>query len=177
MVLQCKTRTSLLDLLESHAGGNVHKVAIQAKPPTPPPSQASQIDPTDKKRKWDQKGKKVVEEGKGLPAREVESQKGAKVARTAQTRSSSEGSVVERGHDRRTKVQSWNPPLVLNGSPLPMDSLIRDFQQGKGGYVANALEQPLLLPDDIADLWTMKKHEVLLTLKKDLGLVSVFTYF
>ena len=104
MVLQRKTRTSLLKLLESHVGGNVPEVAIQAKPPTPPPSQASQPDPADKKIKRDQTGKEVVEEEKGLPAREVEPQKGAKVARTAQTRSSSERSIVERGHDRRTKV-------------------------------------------------------------------------
>ena len=43
------------------------------------------------------------------------------------------------------------------------------------GYVANALEQALLLPGDIADLRFMKKHEVFLTLKKDLALVSAFT--
>ena len=39
--------------------------------------------------------------------------------------------------------------------------------------MANALEQPLLLHDDMDDLRTMKKHEVFLTLKKDLALVSV----
>ena len=47
-----------------------------------------------------------MEEGKGLPAREIEPQKGAKVARTVRTRSSSEGSVVEKGRGRRTKVQA-----------------------------------------------------------------------
>ena len=39
--------------------------------------------------------------------------------------------------------------------------------------MANAREQPLLLLDDMVDLRTMKKHEVFLTLKKDLALVSV----
>ena len=58
-----------------------------------------------------------------------------------------------------------------------MDSSIRDFQQGKAGYVANTLEQPLLLLNDMADLRTMKKHKVFLTLKRDLELVSIFTYF
>ena len=62
---------------------------------------------------------------------------------------------MERGRDCRTKVQGGNPPLVLNGSPLLMDSFIRDFQQGKAGYVANALEQPLLMPDDMVDLRTI----------------------
>ena len=40
---------------------------------------------------------------------------------------------MERGRDCRTKVQGGNPLLVLNGSPLFMDSFIKDFQQGKAG--------------------------------------------
>lgn len=42
--------------------------------------------------------------------------------------------------------------------------------------MADALEQPLLLPQDMAYLRTMKKHEVFLTLKRDLVLVSFFLY-
>lgn len=34
--------------------------------------------------------------------------------------------------------------------------------------MANALEQPLLLPQDMADLRTLRKREVFLTLKRDL---------
>ena len=79
---------------------------------------------------------------------------------------------MERGHDRRPRVQTWNPPLVLNGSPFLLNSSIKDFQKRKAGYVANALEHPLLLPDNMADLRTMKEHEVFLTLKRDLALVS-----
>ena len=94
------------------------------------------------------------------------------MAKIAQIRFSSEGAIMDRGHDRRPRVQSWNPPLVLNGSPLPLDSSIREFQKGKASYVADALEQPLLLPQDMADLRTMKKHKVFLTLKMDLALVS-----
>ena len=67
---------------------------------------------------------------------------------------------MERGLDHCTRVQTWNPPLVLNGSPIPLDSSIKDFQKGKARYVANALKQPLLLPDDMAKLRTMKKHEM-----------------
>ena len=42
--------------------------------------------------------------------------------------------------------------------------------------MADALEQPLLLPQDMADLRTLKKHEVFLTLKRDLAMVSLFIY-
>ena len=38
--------------------------------------------------------------------------------------------------------------------------------------MANALEQPLLLPQHMAALRILKKHEVFLTLKRDLAMVS-----
>lgn len=92
-------------------------------------------------------------------------------------RSSSKRAIAEKGHDRHTKVPTWNPPLVLNESPLLMDSSIRDFYKEKARYVANALEKPLLLLDDMADLRIMKKHKVFLTLKRDLALVSSSLFF
>ena len=82
----------------------------------------------------------MVEEGNGVPSKEVEPQRGAKAAKTTYSRSSSERSMVERGLDRQVKVPAWNPPLVLDKAPLPMNASIRDFQHGKVGYVANAVE-------------------------------------
>ena len=66
---------------------------------------------------------------------------------------------------------------MLDGALLPLDSFIRDFQKGKVGYVANALEQPLLLPQDMADLRSLKKHKMFLTLKRDLAMVSLILYY
>ena len=43
--------------------------------------------------------------------------------------------------------------------------------------MVNALEQPLLLLDDMANLRTMKKLEVFLTLKRDLVLVRFSLFF
>ena len=63
------------------------------------------------------------------------------------------------------------PALVLVGAPLPMDASIRNFQQGKANYVADAVEQALLLPKDMADLRSLRKHEVFLSLKRDLAMV------
>ena len=73
--------------------------------------------------------------------------------------------------DRLPRVSIWNPSLELDRALLPLDSSIRDFQKGKTGYVADALEQPLLLPQDMADLKTLRKYEVFLTLKRDLAMV------
>lgn len=63
---------------------------------------------------------------------------------------------------------------MLDKAHLPSDTSIRDFQQGKAGYVANAVEQALLLPTDMADLRSIRKHEVFLNLKRDLTMVSPF---
>ena len=43
--------------------------------------------------------------------------------------------------------------------------------------MANAVEQALLLPTDMADLRSMRKHEVFLNLKRDLVMVSPSTSF
>ena len=73
--------------------------------------------------------------------------------------------------NRHPRVLIWNPLLKLDRAPLPLDSSIRDFQMRKAGYVADALEQPLLLPQDMANLRTLKKHKIFLTLKRDLAMV------
>lgn len=43
--------------------------------------------------------------------------------------------------------------------------------------MANAVKQSLLLPKDMADLKSMRKHEVFLGLKRDLAMVSLFSFF
>ena len=69
------------------------------------------------------------------------------------------------------------PALVLDGAPLPVNASIINFQQGKADYVADAVEQALLLPEDMADLRSLRKHKVFLSLKRDLALVSLLTTF
>ena len=64
--------------------------------------------------------------------------------------------------------------MELDGAPFLSDASIRDFQQGTAGYVVDAVEQSLLLPMDMADLRSMKKHEVFFGLKRDLAMVSKF---
>ena len=96
----------------------------------------------------------------------MEPQKEAKVTKTGQTKSLGDGPLRDKGQDLRARVPNWNPSLVLDGSPLPANSLIRDFQKGKARYVADAIEQALLLPEDMVDLRIIKKHKVFLSLKR-----------
>ena len=177
MVLQRKMRTSLLGFLESHTGGNVPKKAVQPKPPALPSTQTSQLNLADKKRKRDPKGKEVLEERRNLPSKEAEPQRGGKHARVTETRSSNEGAIIDRRGDHHIEVPAWTPSIVLDEASLPSDASIRDFQQSRAEYVANAVEQVLFLPSDIADLRSIRKHEVFLSLKRDYAMVSPLTNF
>ena len=90
---------------------------------------------------------------------------------------------MDRRGDSHVGTLAWIAALVLDGAPLPADASIRNFQQGKVGYMADAVEQVLLLPKDMADLRSIRKHKVFLSLKKDLALVgflnslSLFLFF
>ncbi|KAK9988415.1 hypothetical protein SO802_028654 [Lithocarpus litseifolius] len=59
---------------------------------------------------------------------------------------------------RRSRVPNWNPIFELDGSPLHEDSSIRNFDGRRAGYVANVVEQALLLPKDMNELRNLKKH-------------------
>ena len=57
-----------------------------------------------------------------------------------------------------------------------MDSAsLRDFREGKGAYVADALERSLLLPADMAELGSLRRQEVFLSIKRYLGMVRLLT--
>ena len=85
--------------------------------------------------------------------------------------------------DQQVEPPTYALSLVLDDALLPSDASIKDFQRGKVGYVANSMEQALLLPKDMADFRSMRKHKVFLDLKRDLAMVSpstpslIFTYY
>ena len=116
-------------------------------------------------------------ERRNLPSKEAKPQRGGKHTRVAQTRSFGKGAITDRRGDHQIEVPAWTPSIVLDGAPLPNDASIRDFQQGRAGYMANVVEQALLLLADMVDLRSMRKHEVFLSLKRDLALVSSLTSF
>ena len=62
---------------------------------------------------------------------------------------------------------------MLDGALLLANASIRDFHQGKDGYVADAMEQALQLSKDMANLRSLRGHEVFLSLKRDLAMVSL----
>ena len=113
----------------------------------------------------------MIEVGKKQPLQEIEPQRGAKQTRIMQTRSVAEG---EGRVDHRTAAPIWAPCMELDGALLLSDASIQDFQQGTAGYVVDVVEKSLLLHNDMADLRSMRQHEVFLGFKRDLAMVSKF---
>ena len=161
----------LLSLLESHARTTMPEVPVILRPPTPIIPAPIQIEPIDKKRKRDRRvGKGVVDEGEVQEETPLEPTKVVKMTRTQQRKG------VERSNtasERRSKALIWNPSFALDDSPLLEDASIRDFNGGRVGYIANTVEQALLLPRDMDELQNLKKHELFLFMKRDLALVTL----
>ena len=71
----------------------------------------------------------------------------------------------------------WSPKLELDGAPLAWDTSVRNYQGGQAGHIAEALEQPFLLPRDMDAYRRFSQQELFLSLKRDLAMVSNSIYF
>ena len=66
----------------------------------------------------------------------------------------------------------WSPKLKVDGVPIAWDSSIRHYRGAHVGHVAEALEQPLLLPKDMEAYRNFSQPKLFLSLKRDLAMVS-----
>ena len=75
----------------------------------------------------------------------------------------------------RYQQRTWAPVIEMDGAPTPYDSTIRESSQGHSMYLAQALEQPFLLPKDIDALRWMRQPDLFMSLKRDLAIVSTIS--
>ena len=68
----------------------------------------------------------------------------------------------------------WSLILELDGVTL---TLVRNYQGGQAGHIAEALEQPLLLPRDMEAYRRFDQQELFLSIKRDLAMVSNSIHF
>ena len=115
----------------------------------------------------------TVEEGELGPF------KGNKQARQTQDRRSS--SVDNREEPPvaqvRRSARTWSSVLEVDGMPIAFDATLRHYCGGHVGLVAEALQQPLLLPQDMAAYRSFNHPELFLSLKRDLAMVSDSAHF
>ena len=72
----------------------------------------------------------------------------------------------------RQPTRTWSPMLEVDGMPIAYDATLRHYHEGHAGLVAEALEQPLLLSQDMEAYRTFNHLELFLSLKRDLAMVS-----
>ena len=72
----------------------------------------------------------------------------------------------------RRPTHTWSPKLEVDGVPIAYDATLRHYRGGHGGLVAEALQQPLLLPKDMEAYRNFNHQELFLSFKRDLAMVS-----
>ena len=175
-----KTNPSLRELMKSRNKAPSPKDKNKSKPPTNPPPLPPQI-PADlglkpnpdlrKKRPMD-----IVEEGELSPF------KGNKQARQTQDHRSRRSSFVDNREEAlvaqvRRITRTWSPVLEVDSMPTAFNATLRHYRGGHAGLVAEALEQPFLLPQDMAAYRSFNHPELFLSLKRDLAMVSDSAHF
>ena len=113
----------------------------------------------------------TVEEGELGPS------KGNKQARQIQDRRSRRSSSVDNREEApvaqvRRSPHTWSPVLEVNGMPIAFNATLRHYRGGYAGLMAEALQQPLFLPQDIAVYRSFNHPDLFLSLKRDLAMVS-----
>ena len=74
----------------------------------------------------------------------------------------------------RMPPRTWSPRLEVDGAAIPYNASIREYNRGRAGYIAEALEQPVLLPKDMEAYRRFSQPELFLSLKRDLAMVRQF---
>ena len=77
----------------------------------------------------------------------------------------------------RRITRTWSPVLEVDGMPIAFDATLRHYREGHAGLVAEALEQPFLLPQDMAAYRSFNHLELFFSLKRDLAMVSDSAHF
>ena len=73
---------------------------------------------------------------------------------------------------RSTVCSARAPMIEMDGAPIHYDSIIKESSRGHSMYLAQALEQPFLLPKDMEALRRMRQPDLFMSLKRDLVMVS-----
>ena len=67
--------------------------------------------------------------------------------------------------------------MEVDGAPIAIDATLRHFREGHAGLMVEALQQPLLLPQDMAAYRSFNHFDLFLSLKRDLAMVSNSSHF
>ena len=150
---------------------NKSKPLVNPPPPPPPPQLPADLGlkpNPDLRRK---RHPKAIEEGELGPS------KGSKQPRQSQDQRNRRSNSMDSREEPpvaqvRSPTRTWSPKLEVDDVPIAYDATFRHYREGHAGLVAEALEQPLLLPKDMEAYRNFNHSELFLSLKRDLAMVS-----
>ena len=76
----------------------------------------------------------------------------------------------------RRDQRRWSPRIELDGAPIPWDATLLESQRGQASFLAEALQQPLLLPRDMEGLRRTRQPDLFMSLKRDMAMVKGISY-
>ena len=175
-----KTGPSLKELMKNRnkvpSPQDKNKSRQPANPPPPPPQIPADL---GLKPNLDLRRKRpldVVEEGELGPSKghkQVRQNQDCRGRRSNSVDNQEETPVAQARRSPRT----WSPVLEVDGMPIAYDPTLRHYRGGHVGLMAEALQQPLLLPQDMAAYRSFNHPDLFLSLKRDLAMVSNSTHF
>ena len=148
--MDLKKRPGLKGLLASRNKGGSSKEAPKMQPPVilprPPPTNLGlQAMPNLKKMRTNHE----LEEGEMAPQKDNKQTK--KIAKDSREKKVTSVDSKDEAEIRRLQW-TWAPRIEMEGVPIPYDASIWDAQRGHTNYLAQALQQPLLLPRDMESI-------------------------
>ena len=175
-----RTGPSLKEMMRNRNKAPSPQEKNKSKQPANPPPLPPQV-PADLglKPNPDLRRKRPVESAE---EGELGPSKGTKQAKQAQEHRSRRSHSVDSREEPlvaqvRRSPRIWSPVLEVDGVPIAMDASLRHFRGGHAGRMVEALQQPLLLPQDMAAYRSFNHPDLFLSLKRDLAMVSNSLHF
>ena len=168
---------SLRELMAAWGKGQTSKAPTKSQipsnlPPAPPQIPADlglKVNPNLKKKR----PVESLEEGEVGHRQGAKQQKVTREPRDKRAPSVESWDELERA-EVRIPPRTWSPWLEVDGATIPYNASIREYNRGRAGYIAEALEQPILLPRDMEAYRHFSQGELFLSLKRDLVMVRQF---
>ena len=176
--MDLQPRTGLRGLLSNRSKGQTSRevpkgqMVPKAPVPLPPPSLDAALQPMPnlrRKRSVEETEEGEVAREKAGPKKKGKETKEPREKRTRSTESRDEVTIM-RG------PRTWSPRIELDGAPVLWDATLWETQREQASLLAEALQQPLLLPRDMEGLRKTRQPEVFMSLKRDLAMVSGLFY-
>ena len=171
--MDLKQKSGLRSLLSNRNKGqsskDVSKEQPTTKAPPPPlPTSDAALQPMPNLRRKRPVGE--LEEGEVGQEKAKPQKKGKETKEPKEKRTKSIDSQDEAAIRREQRI--WSLRLELDGAPISWDATLWESQRREVSFLAEALQQPLLLPRDMKGLRDTRQPELFMSLKRDMAMVS-----